>query len=299
MNELIKVGERTYYLAGYFQTGVYVLDDEYMLDGKRAVCLIDSCVDEKLANALDKRLEQLDYYVKLIINTHYHADHCGGNFYFQEKYNCQILAYRENAALISNYEIAPAVVWGGEAVDDLLNKYFYTKSSKAEDILDASVPNGLEIIELPGHCISMIGVKTSDDIIFIGDAVVAEETLEVQPLTYIYDIPNYLRTLEKLNYMSAKLYVPYHSKPISDIKKIALINKTNVEANINFILEICKEPKAMDEVLGVFSKKYNIDLSVYRYALIGGVVRTYITYLYNEKRLESIVENNILKWKTK
>ena len=38
----------------------------------------------------------------LVVNTHYHSDHVGGNFYFQENYGVKIAAHKWEAELINS-----------------------------------------------------------------------------------------------------------------------------------------------------------------------------------------------------
>ena len=208
MNELIKVGERTYYISGPFHVGVYDLGVKNFAE-KGEVCLIDTGVDATVAKVIDKRLNEAGFYVKMIINTHYHADHSGGNNYFKEKYDCPIYSTKMNAALVSNYDICPAIVWGAKPIDEIMNNYFYATPTECMDIENVTLPAGLELVELNGHSISQIGVRTSDDVLFLGDAVVSKDTLDKHPLTYVYDPKVQLETLEKLKKIKASLYIPY------------------------------------------------------------------------------------------
>lgn len=297
MNELIKVGENTYYISGPFHVGVYNLGTENHV-GEKEVCLIDSGVDSVVARVVDKLLIEAGFYVKYIINTHYHADHSGGNAYFQEKYKCKIYATKLNAALISNFDICPAIIWGATPIKEVLNNYFYALPSDADDIRQLDMPSGMEYIEFPGHCIGMIGVKTPDDIIFLGDAVVSRETIEKHPLSYLYEVGDYLKSLEKLKKVKAALYIPYHAEPEKRIKSLCEANKKNVLDNLELVKEICGEPRSIDEVISIFFNKKGFRLSMYKYAVEGGIIRTYITHLYNEGKLTAENIDNYIKWKT-
>lgn len=304
MNELIRVGERTYYFSGPFHIGVYVLDDDIVYkeikDDKwsqhKKVCLIDSGLDKTVAKVLDKELESHGYVVELIINTHYHADHCGGNKYFQDKYGCRIVSSKINAALMANYDICPSVIWGGPPINEIVNNYFYAESSIADDIENIKLPDGFWIEDLPGHCISMLCVKTPDEVIFLGDAVVSRKTLEVNHISYIYEIGAYLESLKKLKGIKAKLYIPYHVEPVKNIKKLVEINYDNVKENIKIIKDICSEPKTLEEISAEYFTMKNVKLSMYKYAVEGCDIRTYVSYLHNLGELTATNDNNFIKW---
>lgn len=298
MNELIKVGEKTYYISGPFHVGVYDLGTKNSV-GQSEVCLIDTGVDTTVAKVIDKRLMDAGFTVKLIINTHYHADHSGGNYYFKEKYNCTICSSKMNAALISNYDICPAIVWGAKPINEILNNYFYATPSEAEDIEGKELPQGIELVELNGHSLSQIGVRTSDDVLFLGDAVVSKETIDKHPLTYIYDPKVQFETLEALKKIKASLYIPYHAEPVKRIKPLCDYNIKGMDDNLNLIREICQEPRHLDEIIRLFYNQRGLKLSLYKYAVEGGIVRTYLTYLYNKGELVVTNEDNYLKWKIK
>lgn len=298
MNELIKVGERTYYISGPFHVGVYDLGTT-SYSGKKEVCLIDTGVDKVVAKVVDKLLIEAGFYVKMIINTHYHADHCGGNAYFKEKYDCAVYATKLNAALIENFDICPAIIWGATPIREVLNNYFYAAPTKAEDIAMCKMPEGLDYVELPGHCIGMIAVKTSDDVIFLGDAVVSKFTVENHPLTYIYEVGEYLESLEKLKNIKASLYIPYHAEPVKKIKPLCDINIKNVLDNIETIKKILAIPRSIDEVISIFFNEKGLKLSMYKYAVEGGIIKTYITHLYNNGELTAENVDNYIKWKVK
>lgn len=298
MNELVKVGERTYYISGPFHVGVYDLGTK-SYTGKQEACLIDSGVDSTVARVIDKRLVEAGFCVKMIVNTHYHADHSGGNDYFKRTYDCPIYSTKMNAALISNYDICPAIVWGAKPIDEIMNNYFYATPTEAQDIENVDLPDGLELVELNGHSLSQIGVRTSDDVLFLGDAVVSKETLDKHPLTYIYDPETHLETLKQLKDIKASLYIPYHAEPVKKIKALCDYNIKGIEDNIALIRKICREPRNLDEIISMFYNQRGLKLSLYKYAVEGGIVRTYVTYLYNKGELTATNEGNYLKWKVK
>lgn len=296
MAELKRIGKRTYYVTGLFHVGVYLLHEDAACMGNRPVCLIDSGVDEDAAREIDDALEKMHFTVKMIINSHYHADHSGGNAYFKDKYHCITAATAINALLISNYDVCPAMVWGASPLNEIMNNYFYTEPSDTCCIDDVGIPEGIEIVQLPGHCISMIGVRTDDDVVFVGDAVIGEDTLAHHSLSYIYEIGSYLESLERLERMKAALFVPYHAKPTDDIVSLVEANRRSVMNNIAAIKDICAVPRSLDEVYSMIYNRCGYKTNLYRYAVESAIIRTYLSYLYNCGEMQTIVENNFVKW---
>ena len=78
MYELIQAGEKTYYIDCPAKIGIYrVSGDE--------VCLIDSGNDKNAGKKALRILEEQGWKLKMILNTHFHADHIGGNESFSRE----------------------------------------------------------------------------------------------------------------------------------------------------------------------------------------------------------------------
>lgn len=296
MVTLKQVGKRTYYVTGLFHVGVYVLEQEAPEGTLFPVCLIDSGLDTEYAQEIDAVLEEHYFRVQMIINTHYHADHSGGNAYFKEKYGCICVATKPNAALISNYDICPTLVWGAGPIHEIMNHYFYAVPTETKAIEEIGLPEGLHIEFLPGHCIAMIAVGTSDGVLFLGDAVIGADALRRHSLSYIYEIDDYLKSLEKLEYLKAELYIPYHAEPTVDIVSLVEANRRSVMNNIAVIKDICKVKRTLDEIYSIIYNRCGYEATLYRYAMESSILRTYLSYLHNCGEIQTVVEDNFIKW---
>ncbi len=84
--ELVKVGEKTYYIKNATNIGVYKIDEN-------SVYLIDTGNDKDAGKKILKLIYAQGWTVKGIINTHSNADHIGGNKVIQDRTGCQVLAY--------------------------------------------------------------------------------------------------------------------------------------------------------------------------------------------------------------
>ena len=88
MYELVKLNENDYYIDCPSKIGIVKVSDN-------EVILIDSGNDKDTAKKIYRILNENNWILKAIFNTHSHADHIGGNKFLQEKCNrsCQILTY--------------------------------------------------------------------------------------------------------------------------------------------------------------------------------------------------------------
>ena len=145
----------------------------------------------------------------------------------------------------------------------------------------------------------MIGIKTSDNIYFLADSLFSEETITKYHLFFIYDVREYLNSLEYLKTLDGKLYIPSHCEATTDIESLIEINKNKIEEISNKILEICKEEKNFEEVLKCVFDEYNLVMNPNQYVLIGSTIRSYLSYLLDEDKLSYEFKENKMLWKTK
>ena len=189
--ELIKVGEKTYYIKNPTNIGIYKVDEEN-------VYLIDSGNDKDAGKKILKIVDEQGWKVKGIINTHSNADHIGGNKVIQDRTNCEILAHNIEKSFTKNPILESSFLYGGYPFKDIRNKFLLAKESNVKEI-DNNLPEELEYINLKGHFFDMIGIKTSDNVYFLADSLFSKETITKYHLFFIYDVREYLNTLDFLS----------------------------------------------------------------------------------------------------
>ena len=229
--ELVKVGEKTYYIKNNTNIGIYKIDEN-------SVYLIDTGNDKDMGKKILKIVSENNWQVKGIINTHSNADHIGGNKYIQGKTNCSIFSFGVENCFIKYPFLESSFLYGGYPFKDLKNKFLEAKESQATNI-DGNLPVGLEWVSLKGHFFDMIGIKTDDDVFFLGDSLFSEETINKYHVFFIYDVKEYLNTLEFLSNLNAKLFIPSHGIVTNDISNLININKNKIKEIIEFLNNVC------------------------------------------------------------
>lgn len=288
MYELNKVGEKTYYIESPAKIGIYLLDNEN-------VCLIDSGNDKDAGRRISKILEENNWNLKCIINTHSNADHIGGNEYLQRKYNCEIFTTDVEAAFTRNPILEPSFLYGGFPNKLIKNKFLLAKTSNVQEISENNLPEGLEYFELPGHFFQMIGIKTSDDVYFLADCLSGENIINKYHVSFIYDVKSYVETLEKLKNLNGKMYVPAHAEATTDLTNLIEVNINKVNEIKNNIISLCNKTN-FEEILREVFTMYNLKMDFNQYVLVGSTVKSYLSYLLEQGLVEVVFEDNKLLW---
>lgn len=287
--ELVKAGKKTYYLKNATNIGLYEVSNN-------EVYIIDTGNDKEAGKKILKTVNEAGFVVKGIINTHSNADHIGGNKVIQERTNCPIFANNIENSFTSYPILEPSFLYGGYPFKDIRNKFLLAKESVVTNI-DDNLPLGLEYFNLKGHFFDMIGVKTSDNVYFLADSLFSEETINKYHVFFIYDVKEYLNTLDYLSTLKGNLYIPSHSEATNDISSLILLNKNKVLEIINKIYNFCFEEKTFEEILKYIFDEYNLTMNANQYVLIGSTIRSYLSYLYDELKITYEFKDNKMFWK--
>ena len=290
MYELIQVTDRTYYIQSPAKIGLVRLNDE-------EVCLIDSGNDKDAGRKVRQLLDKNGWKLKAIYNTHSNADHIGGNKYLQAQTGCRIYAPGIECAFTKYPILEPAFLYGGHPCKDLRHKFLLAQESDAEPLMADKLPEGFEIIELPGHFFDMAGFRTPDGVVFLADCLSSRETLDKYQIGFIYDVAAYLETLENVKKLEAKLFIPAHAEATEDISELAQYNIDKVHEIADRIEDICQEPICFENILQKLFTDYGLAMNFEQYVLVGSTVRSYLSWLKDSGRLEAEFSDNRLLWK--
>ena len=289
MFELNQVGERSYYINCPAKIGIYKVNDT-------EVYLIDSGNDKDAGRKVRKILSENGWNLKGIINTHSNADHIGGNKYLQQQTGCKIFADGIEAAFTKYPLLEPSFLYGGYPCKDLRHKFLLASESDVCEITDADFPKELEVIPLRVHFFDMIGIRTPDNVVFLADCISSKSTLEKYQISFIYDVAEYLNTLDKVETMEAAMFVPAHSDVTNNIKRVVQINRQKVFDISNEIQSILKTPMCFEELLKQLFDEYGLTMNFEQYVLVGSTVRSYLSWLKDNEKIRVAFTENLLMW---
>ncbi len=289
MYELVQVSERCYYIQSPAKIGLVRLND-------RDVCLIDSGNDKDAGRKVRQHLELNSWRLTAIYNTHSNADHIGGNQYLQRQTGCRIYAPGIECDLTRHPVLEPSFLYGGFPCGDLRHKFLMAQPSDALELTPEVLPEGFEMIPFPGHFFEMVGFRTPDDVVYLADCLSSRETLDKYQIGFIYDVAAYLKTLETVKSMEARMFVPAHAAACEEISALAQYNIDKVTEIAERIVGICDRPISFERILQRLFTDYGLTMNFEQYALVGSTVRSYLSWLKDTGRLAVLFEDSMLLW---
>ena len=300
----IQISQNVYVLPFSTNVGVIALKRNDFTE----IFLIDSANDDlsgqKILESIFRNFSNAK--VKAIINTHSHADHCGGNSFIVAKTGCEIWASRGEGALLDYPEIETALIWGGTPVHDIRSKFLVAKPNHATRILKDGEKidlNGaiLNAISLPGHYQDPLGFLIFDSdgkrTLFLGDAISGRNVIKKYWIQYLLDETK--KTLRKLQEIEAEKFVPGHGDAVDEIEGLAELNLIAILETEDMILDELSEPKSAEEILKAVAERNGIRLGLNQFVLIGSTLRSYLTGLYEAGRATFEMNNSRMLWKRK
>ena len=289
MYELVKASNQCFYIQSPAKIGV-------ILCGPDQVCLIDSGNDKDAGKRVKRILDANGWSLRAIYNTHSHADHIGGNQYLQKQTGCRIYAEGIERDFTEHPILEPSFLYGANPPKDLRHKFLMAQSCDVAPMTADCLPAGLTMIPLPGHSWDMVGFRSEDGIIYLADCLSSVETLEKYRISFLVDVQKYLDTLEAVQRMEARLFIPAHAEPTDDIAELAEANIRQVHDIADAILGICGRASTFEMILKQLFDRYHLTMSFEQYALVGSTVRSYLTWLKEQGRLQASFQENTLVW---
>lgn len=287
--ELKQIGSKTFCIEHDTNIGIHFTDDGRMY-------LIDTG-SKGDGEKIDEILSREGWVPSCIINTHTHTDHIGGNEFLMRKYGIPAYCTDYDMAFAHYSELEAAYMNGGYPAEKLRTIFAHPGMIGFRSI-EKETPDGIDWTYLPGHSFGMIGIRTSDDIWFLGDSYLSRSFLKQYTFGFIYNVEAYIDTLKKLKEFKGALFVPSHGIIETDIVPTLEQNLRSVAEMCSMICETCREYRGQDEILQQMYERLRMHARPAQHALLSSTVKSYLTYLQDRNKLECRFVDNIMKWRT-
>lgn len=303
--------------------GIVAVDSEKDKSLKE-IYLIDSGPDrttaEKIYNALQMEFSRFE--IKKIIDTHSHADHCGGNKFFKDKCpSVKICATEMEKSGIECTLNQSAVAYGANPLPEYRIPFYEAECSKIDEVIfhdQIFVPDDeteIKCIPLPGHYYDMVGVLctskgpdfSSDSdissetgtvsVFFTADGIFTRGMLSKYWIPFVFDVGKFKESLSVIKNTKADYYVPSHGEIYTEIYALYELNMLSVLQNEDSIMQAIKdEPKTHEEILKYIADLNNIPMRLSQFMLIGSTLKSYITHLYENGKIKWHFKDNRMLW---
>lgn len=285
MFEINKLSGKTSYYSAFSNVGIFETGDG-------EVVLVDTCDHQRMIKGLDRLLGAKNLRVKTVIDTHCHVDHIAGNKYFFDKYGCKILAPKGESFFVEYPDLEARFYYAGIDTDKCRNPFFMVEPTVPEVITAENTPEGLEIISLPGHSFDMVGVRTSDDVVFLADAILSKKTWDEHKLPFFYNVNAAIETLEEIKTMKGKIFVPAHDAPTENIAELAEYNIIRMKERKELLYDIC-EGLSFDEIFSELMESLNLNIVTAKYPTYAVMVRNFLQSLVDDRAIYAKLEEGV------
>ncbi len=304
----------TFVARGPTNLGLYVFRQG---DAARAL-VIDSGGDEDSGRRIVRECERLGVSLAALLNTHSNADHCGGNASVYKRTGCAIAATGLEAAFLQYPQLEASFLAGAFPQKSLRNKFLMAPPSRATHLLEppcelalgergevnirnlpATGSDSLHIVSLPGHYFGMVGVMTPDKVFFAADALAGAPILEKYHIFFFYDVEAELETLSMLERIEAAWFVPSHAEPVRDIRPLVGLNRAKIFEIAEVIVGLVSDSASLEDIVADVCAHYDIILNADQHVLVGSTIRSYLSWLCDQGRLEYGFERNRMTFRMK
>ena len=97
-------------------------------------------------------------------------------------------------------------------------------------------------------------------------------------LFFIYDVKEFLNTLEYLSTLKGELFIPSHVEATRNITPLIEMNKKKIEEVLDVIMNSCMK-NTFEEILKNVFDYYHLVMNTNQYVLIGSTIKSYLSYL--------------------
>jgi glyoxylase-like metal-dependent hydrolase (beta-lactamase superfamily II) len=290
--DLAKIAGPAHYLPGRVNIGVIAGDGQ--------AALVDTGLDEGAARKALQAVEGAGLRLAAIINTHAHADHCGGNAFLVKRTGVPVYAPPAEAALIQHTEFEPFFLFGAAPFKAIDSKWFHAAPTPVAHILDGKVSLcglTLDVLPAPGHSINQVAIATTE-VAYLADVLMAPEILERYPIQYCYDVLGHRETLERLGNLRKDWYVGAHFPPTQDLRSLLDANRANLARTATAVLDALRPAASTEEVVGRVAQALGVPpMDPAAYLLNAAAIKAHLSAHVREGRVTFEIRDQRPLWR--
>ncbi len=236
-----------------------------------------------------------------IFGSHAHTDHSPNNRYFQEKYHIPVALPLGEAGLCANrlslkayfFMLSPQQAATEQDVAQMELIADQTVGPEETEVTFCGVTFG--VVHTPGHSPDHISIRTPDDVLYLGDALLTGTELETAKLPYFFSHQDAIASMERLRNERAALYLAAHRGVYTEIGGLIDENIAVIQDRARQILALIDRPLTMGEIEARTCRHFRLlSENVSRAALYERNVRIYVEYLRDTNQVTVTARQGIV-----
>lgn len=271
----------------------------YKLNEKDIILLDTGAPDER--NIIEKVLDENNFNVIGILNSHGHPDHIGNNQYFKKKYNCLIAMPMYEASICSSAMNLKAY-YSNNTLTEVRNQYGFMIFETDEYITDKQKEINycgvnFKLMHTPGHSPSHICITTPDDVGYVGDAIISYEKIETSKIPFGFVLLEDLKSKDKLLSLDCSRYIVAHKGIYDDITNLIADNIQFFISRAEKTFDVIEGRMTMGEITKAALKNFRVVAeNIYKYELLSRMLKAYVDYLYETGRIRLVMDKGLRKY---
>lgn len=296
---LVQLSDRVHALLGGVNCAIVDL-------GASQALLVDSGQDKDHGRKIRKALDSLGLTLSVILCTHSHADHYGGNAYLLRQYpDPQVWAPEIEADIIRTPILEPIYLFhGATPLPELTTKWLQAEASPVHRVVAAGdeelhgVP--LKLLDVRGHAHRQLAVLV-DDVLLATDSLFGAATLEKYPFPFSQDVGGQLGSIDAvlrlLETGSVRVALPGHGEPTELVGDLAEQNRQALERAATVVEHACQGAGTEDVLAVATTEMGAIMTDLARYHLNFTTITAYLGWLRQAGRVTASLEDGRLLWR--
>ncbi len=290
--KLIPVRGNTYALEDWQLIPLYRLGENR--------CILLDTGDRSQRQAIEEALDTNGLTPAGILGTHVHTDHSPNHRYFQEKYRIPVVLPAGEAGLCLTrlnlkayfFMLPIGQIQAEEDVRDMVLTADRVIMPGEESVSLCGASFG--VLHTPGHSPDHICVRTPDNVLYLGDAVLTGSDLTRAKLPYFFSHKDAMESMDRLRREKAALYLAAHKGIYEALGPLIVENQAAIRDRAEQIRALVDRPMTIDGIYAAACRHFGLlTRNRWKSALFERNLRTYVEYLRDMGALQVFAEDGL------